>query len=84
MDARLVNISRTGALVATDWQPPDAMPVSVRIESPVRTDWADAMIVRVDPNQRLGCTSLRAVRTTYSWRAQSASTLPLWFAAGQI
>ena len=30
------------------------MPVSLRIEKPVRTDWADATIVRVDPNRQFG------------------------------
>ena len=54
MEARLVNISRDGALVVADNPVPEAMPISLRIESPVRTDWVDATIVRVDPNQEIG------------------------------
>ena len=29
-------------------------PVSLRMESPVKTDWVDATIVRVDPNRQIG------------------------------
>jgi hypothetical protein len=29
-------------------------PVSVRMESPVRTDWLNATVVRVDPNRQVG------------------------------
>ena len=54
IDARLVNISREGALVATETPPPGATPICLRIESPVRTDWVDATIVCVDSNQQVG------------------------------
>jgi PilZ domain len=54
IEARLVNISRDGAFVAASTQPPEATPISLRIESPVRTDWVDATIVRVDPNRLIG------------------------------
>ena len=30
------------------------MQISLRIESPVRTDWVDATIVRLDPNRQIG------------------------------
>jgi hypothetical protein len=52
--ARLINISREGALVATENPPPCATPISLRIENPVRTDWVDATIVRVDLNRQIG------------------------------
>ncbi len=31
-----------------------AAPLSLRIESPVRTDWVDAKVVRFDPNRQIG------------------------------
>ena len=52
--ATLVNISRHGALVATDKPVLHGVPISLRIENPVRTDWVDAKIVRVDPDQTIG------------------------------
>jgi hypothetical protein len=52
--AQLINISREGALVATETPPPCAMPISVRIESPVRTDWVDAITVRLDHQRQVG------------------------------
>jgi PilZ domain len=50
----LVNISRGGALVVADKQMLRAVPLSLRIESPVRTDWVDANVVRFDPNREIG------------------------------
>ncbi len=42
----MVNISRGGALLLTR-NPPDChAPVWIRIESPVKTDWAEATTVR--------------------------------------
>jgi PilZ domain len=52
--ATLVNISRHGALVATEKPVLHGVPISLRIENPVRTDWVDAKIVRVDPDQTIG------------------------------
>jgi hypothetical protein len=52
--AQLINISRDGALVATENPPPCATPISLRIESPVRTDWVDAVIVRLDHQRQVG------------------------------
>ncbi len=50
----LVNISRGGALVIADKPMLREAPLSLRIESPVRTDWADAKVVRFDPNREIG------------------------------
>jgi hypothetical protein len=61
VEARLVNLSRAGALVLTDSPPPSDEPIWLRIESPVKTDWAKAMTVRIGPNREvalrfpLGC-----------------------------
>jgi PilZ domain len=52
--ATLVNISRHGALVATDKPVLHGVPISLRIENPVRTDWVDAIIVRVAPDPTIG------------------------------
>jgi hypothetical protein len=41
MAARLVNITRDGALMECEILPTVDTPVSLRIESPVRTDWVD-------------------------------------------
>jgi hypothetical protein len=54
IEARLVNISRDGALVVADPPPLEATPIWLRIESPVRTDWVDATIVRVETNRQIG------------------------------
>ena len=54
IEARLVNISRDGALVVAENPPAESTPISLRIESPVRTDWVDATIVRVEPNRQIG------------------------------
>jgi PilZ domain len=52
--ATLVNISRSGALVVAANHPAAPTPVSLRIESPVRTDWVDAKVVRFEPNREIG------------------------------
>ena len=52
--ARLVNISRDGALLVADNSPAEETSIWLRIESPVRTDWVDATIVRVEPNRQIG------------------------------
>jgi PilZ domain len=52
--ARLVNISREGALIVADNPMLRAAPISIRMESPVRTDWVDAEVVRFDPNREIG------------------------------
>jgi hypothetical protein len=48
------NISRGGALVIADKQMLRAVPLSLRIESPVRTDCVDAEVIRFDPNREIG------------------------------
>jgi hypothetical protein len=52
----LVNLSRDGALVVTENPPPCGEPVWLRVESPVKTDWAKAVTVRI------GCAREFAVR----------------------
>jgi hypothetical protein len=52
--ATLVNISRTGALLLAEKPMLRAAPLSIRIESPVRTDWVDANVVRINPNREIG------------------------------
>jgi hypothetical protein len=54
VSATLVNISRGGALVVAEKPMLRAAPLSLRIESPVRTDWVDATVVRFDPNREIG------------------------------
>ena len=54
MEARLVNVSREGELMECKKLPGPDTPVSLRMESPVKTDWVDATIVRVDPNRQIG------------------------------
>ena len=51
--ATLVNISRDGALVVADKPMFRAGPLSVRIDSPVRTDWVDARVVRFEPTREI-------------------------------
>jgi PilZ domain len=53
LDARLVNISRDGALVISKDFPPQDAPLWLRVESPVKTDWVEATIVRRGRNQEL-------------------------------
>jgi hypothetical protein len=50
VEARMVNISRGGALLVTRNPPACHVPVWIRIESPVKTDWAEAMTVRLGRN----------------------------------
>jgi PilZ domain len=52
--ARLVNISRGGALLVTGTPPECQAPVWIRIESPVKTDWAEATTVRHGRNEEIG------------------------------
>ncbi len=54
IDARLVNISRSGALVVADNPPAAATRVLLRIETPAKTEWVDARVIRVDPNRHIG------------------------------
>jgi PilZ domain len=54
VEARLVNISRGGALLVSENRPPRAAPLWMRIESPVKTDWAEAMTVRLGQNHEIG------------------------------
>ena len=58
-EARLVNISREGALLACEKLPAVSTPVSLRMEWPVRTDWVDATVVRVEPSQQVGLRFIR-------------------------
>jgi PilZ domain len=53
VEARLVNISRGGALLVAENPPPRQAPVWMRIESPVKTDWAEAMTVRIGQDQQV-------------------------------
>ena len=47
VEARLINISRDGALIVALESPPCDEPFRMRMESPLKTDWADAVTVRV-------------------------------------
>jgi hypothetical protein len=40
--------------MACEKLPVVSTPVSLRMESPVRTDWVDATVVRVDPSRQVG------------------------------
>ena len=52
--AKIVNISRDGALIVTENPPPHATPILLRIESPVKTDWVNAIVVRLDQDRQIG------------------------------
>jgi hypothetical protein len=52
--ATLINISRNGALVLAEKPMLRAAPLSIRIDSPVRTDWVDAKVVRFNSNREIG------------------------------
>jgi PilZ domain len=52
--ATLINISRNGALVLAEKPMVRAAPLSIRIDSPVRTDWVDARVVRFNSNREIG------------------------------
>ena len=54
IEASLVNISRGGALVASAISAPQVTAVWLRIESPVKTDWVKATIVRRDQEGQIG------------------------------
>jgi hypothetical protein len=56
----LVNISRSGALIDAGNPPPRGTPILLRIDWPVRTDWVDAIVVRDDPESRVGVRFTRA------------------------
>ena len=43
-----------GALLVTENRPPHEAAVWMRIESPVKTDWAEAMTVRLGQDQEIG------------------------------
>jgi hypothetical protein len=59
IEARLVNISRGGALVAGAISAPHVRAVWLRIESPVKTDWVYATIVRRDQEGQIGLRFIR-------------------------
>jgi hypothetical protein len=50
----MVNISRSGALLLTGNPPACRAPIWLRIESPVKTDWAEATTVRHGGNHEVG------------------------------
>lgn len=52
--ARLLNISRDGALLVAENFLPRSTRVSLRMEIPVKTDWVDARIVRVGQDLQIG------------------------------
>jgi hypothetical protein len=54
VEAKMVNISRGGALLVTGNPPACHASVWIRIESPVKTDWAEATAVRLGRNEELG------------------------------
>jgi PilZ domain len=56
--ARLVNISREGALLLTDDVPP-AGTLWMRMESPARTDWVAAVPIRHGPSRQVAVRFLR-------------------------
>ena len=54
VEARLLNISRNGALIRSADVPPVEAPIWLRVERPVKTDWVHATIVRFGQNQEIG------------------------------
>jgi hypothetical protein len=54
LGATLINISRNGALVFAEKPMLRPVPLSIRIDSPVRTDWVNANVVRFDPDRQIG------------------------------
>jgi hypothetical protein len=52
-EARLVNISRGGALIVTEKSAACEPPIWLRIESPVKTDWVESTIVRQGQNREI-------------------------------
>ncbi len=57
IEARLVNISRGGALVDVENPPPIGTSVFLRIEHPVKTDWVSAAIVRLVQDRKIALNS---------------------------
>ena len=53
VEARLMNLSRDGALIVAEKAPPYEPPIWLRIESPVKTDWVEAKIVRIGQNREI-------------------------------
>jgi hypothetical protein len=53
MGATLLNISRDGALVLAEKAMVRAVPLLIRIDSPVRTGWVDAKVVRFGSNREI-------------------------------
>jgi hypothetical protein len=51
VSARLVNLSRGGALISAEHPPPCGEPIWLRVERPVKTDWAKAVTVRIGRNR---------------------------------
>ena len=82
--ATLVNISRGGALVVADKPMLREAPLSLRIDSPVRTDWVDAKVVRFDPNREIGLhftqgcplPTLPPIATRQTWCRAEQNTCP--------
>jgi hypothetical protein len=54
IEATLINISRDGALLLAQKPMLRAAPLSLRIQSPVRTNWVDAKVVRFNSNREIG------------------------------
>ena len=52
-EARIVNISRDGALIVAENPEANEFPVWLRVESPVKTDWAEATIVRLGRDREI-------------------------------
>jgi hypothetical protein len=54
LSVRLVNISRDGALIATEGASRPQGPLWIRLDDPVKTDWIGAVAVRCDQSHRIG------------------------------
>jgi hypothetical protein len=52
-DARIVNVSRDGALVVSEHLAAEEATVWLRVESPAKSDWAEATIVRLGPDRHI-------------------------------
>jgi hypothetical protein len=53
VEARLVNISRDGALLVAEYPARNEQPIWLRIETPVTTDWAAAKVVRLGQDHEI-------------------------------
>jgi hypothetical protein len=51
--ARLVNITRVGALAVAEQPPPRVDSLWLRVENPVKTDWVEATIVRFGEDREI-------------------------------